>query len=425
MSFDSKTQETKMKSDIHESLFNPKKVPDDAKSILENFDSIIQGILPLNSRQFSKLPDDIRELSHQLTDERSSRRMHYMNDKVFLSAYARYFMWWNLIRLTKLFSNINFDSVNLSDGDFCLDIGSGPLTVVTALWLSRPELRSKKITWYCLDISKEVLSLGENIFLSVAAKTLSDSEEELPWKIIRVKGSFGTMIKEKAKLITCANMFNEVFQSETHPLTYLAQKYSSELKKYAAENASYLIVEPGVPHSARFITCLRECFISGALFITAPCCHTQSCPMDGKLLKGPHVKNAGTKSGKWCNFAFNTDDAPAKLKKLSSDAKLPKDRAVLSFIFASSHPGDKKTLEKKPGDFSNTRDTGETLLLRIASDPIRLYDKTGFYACSKKGLVLFIPKKGKPVFSGDLITVELPKNDLQRDKKSGALIIEG
>ena len=348
-----------------------------------------------------------------------------MNDKVFLSAYARYFMWWNLIRLTKLFSNINFDSVNLSDGDFCLDIGSGPLTVVTALWLSRPELRSKKITWYCLDISKEVLSLGENIFLSVAAKTLSDSEEELPWKIIRVKGSFGTMIKEKAKLITCANMFNEVFQSETHPLTYLAQKYSSELKKYAAENASYLIVEPGVPHSARFITCLRECFISGALFITAPCCHTQSCPMDGKLLKGPHVKNAGTKSGKWCNFAFNTDDAPAKLKKLSSDAKLPKDRAVLSFIFASSHQGDKKTLEKKPGDFSNTRDTDETLLLRIASDPIRLYDKTGFYACSKKGLVLFIPKKGKPVFSGDLITVELPKNDLQRDKKSGALIIEG
>ena len=100
-------------------------------------------------------------------------------------------MWWNLIRLTKLFSNINFDSVNLSDGDFCLDIGSGPLTVVTALWLTRPELRSKKITWYCLDISKEVLSLGENIFLSVAAKTLSDSEEELPWKIIRVKGSFG------------------------------------------------------------------------------------------------------------------------------------------------------------------------------------------------------------------------------------------
>ena len=88
MSFDSKTQETKMKSDIHESLFNPKKVPADAKSILENFDSIIQGILPLNSRQFSKLPDDIRELSHQLTDERSSRRMHYMNDKVFLSAYV-------------------------------------------------------------------------------------------------------------------------------------------------------------------------------------------------------------------------------------------------------------------------------------------------------------------------------------------------
>ena len=126
------------------SLFNPKKVPQDAQKILEDFDKIVQGILPLNSKQTSKLPEDIRQLSHELTDERDTRRMGYMNEKTFLSAYTRYFAWWNLVRLTRLFSNIDITKINLSDGDFALDIGSGPLTVVIALWLSRPELRTKK-----------------------------------------------------------------------------------------------------------------------------------------------------------------------------------------------------------------------------------------------------------------------------------------
>ena len=148
---------------ILESLFNPKKIPEDAKPVLEEFDSIIQGILPLNSKQLSKLPDDISELSHQLTDERSTRKMSYMNSKIFLSAYARYFMWWNLIRLVKLFSNISFSDVDFQNGDSCLDIGSGPLTVVTALWLSHPELRSKKLHGIVLIFQKKPLHL-EKIF---------------------------------------------------------------------------------------------------------------------------------------------------------------------------------------------------------------------------------------------------------------------
>lgn len=407
---------------ILESLFNPKKIPEDAKPVLEEFDSIIQGILPLNSKQLSKLPDDIRELSHQLTDERSTRKMSYMNSKIFLSAYARYFMWWNLIRLVKLFSNISFSDVDFQNSDSCLDIGSGPLTVVTALWLSHPELRSKKITWYCLDISKEALTLGENLFLSVAARTMSDTEEEINWKIIKVKGSLGTSIKEKAKLVTCANMFNEAFQSQTNPLEFLAKKYFADLKHYAKEDSFYLVIEPGVPRSARFISCLRDCFIRGGLEIKAPCCHKESCPMDGRLLKGPHVKNPNSKTGKWCNFAFNTEDAPAKLKKLSTDAKLTKTRAVLSFIFAGGAHSSQTESAVDAGS-KTPRNEGK-ICLRIASDPIRLYDKTGFYACSGKGLVLFIPKKGKPVFSGDLIELDIPDKKIRTDLKTGASIIE-
>lgn len=443
------------------SLFNPKKIPSDALDIIANFDSIVQNILPLNSRQMSKLPDDIRELSHQLTDERDTRRLSYMNEKTLLSAYTRYFMWWNLVRLTRLFSNIDISKTDLKDGDICLDLGSGPLTTVSALWLSRPELRKKKLTWYCLDLSQTALALGEDIYLSIAAKTISEANNDraqnetktqnkhdsdnsdvsqntdgnadapTPWKIIRVKGPLGTSIKQKARLVTCANMFNEVFQSESRPLDFLAKKYTEDLFKYSDNTTSFIIIEPGVPRSARFISLLRDSFIRKGFSIQDPCPHAERCPMDGRLFKGAHntcnpnsakpahANGDDIKTGKWCNFAFPVKNAPERLQKLSASAKLAKDRAVLSFVYAC--PAGNTAPANSDKASADTR----TLQLRIASDPIRLGDKTGFYACSSLGLTLYIPKKGQLVFSGDLIAVAFPKNELQRDKKSGALIIEG
>lgn len=407
---------------LKESLFNPKKLPKEAEEVLKDFDTIIQGLLPLNSKQFSKLPDDIRELSHQLTDERDTRRTAYMNEKVTLSAYTRYFMWWNLVRLTRLFSNIDLSKADIKDGDACIDLGSGPLTAVIALWLSRPELRALNLTWYCVDISPTALSLGEDLFLSVAARTLSE-EMENRWKIIRVKGQMGTSIKRKAKLLICANMFNEVFQSESRPLDFLAKKYSEDLTRYGDKKTSYLVIEPGIPRSARFISLLRDTFIRKDMSITAPCSHCEICPMDGRLLKGSHMNKTAdsNRTGKWCNFAFPVKNAPEKLQKLSAAAKIPKERVVLSFVFATPATEENKGLVKNE---SAAQKSDKTVLLRIASDPIRLSEKIGFYACSRLGLVLYIPKKGQLTFSGDLVEVSLPKREPKKDFKSGAIIIE-
>ena len=407
---------------LKESLFNPKKLPKEAEEVLKDFDTIIQGLLPLNSKQFSKLPDDIRELSHQLTDERDTRRTAYMNEKVTLSAYTRYFMWWNLVRLTRLFSNIDLSKADIKDGDACIDLGSGPLTAVIALWLSRPELRALNLTWYCVDISPTALSLGEDLFLSVAARTLSE-EMENKWKIIRVKGQMGTSIKKKTKLLICANMFNEVFQSESRPLDFLAKKYSEDLTRYGDKKTSYLVIEPGIPRSARFISLLRDTFIRKDMSITAPCSHCEICPMDGRLLKGPHMNKTAdsNRTGKWCNFAFPVKNAPEKLQKLSAAAKIPKERVVLSFVFATPAAEENKGLVKNE---SAAQKSDKTVLLRIASDPIRLSEKIGFYACSRLGLVLYIPKKGQLTFSGDLVEVSLPKREPKKDFKSGAIIIE-
>ncbi len=419
-----------MAAKVIQSLFDIKNLPADAQKILQDFDQIAQSAMPANSKQLVIIPKIIRELSHQMTDDRAARRLGYMNEKTFLSAYVRYFMWWNLVRLARLFANLDFGF--LSDGDVCLDIGSGPLTLPCALWLARPDLRQKKLVWYVMDISQGALSVGEEIFLALAAKTGGE-----PWKIVRVKGELGTAVKEKARFVTCANMFNELLQSRGgEPPDYLAKKYSQALFKYldfengganegraksvrGAANGgggpALLLVEPGVPKSARFVSLMRDAFIRRGLVALAPCPHQQSCPMDGRRA-GQNGAN-----GKWCNFDFETDDAPKKLLALSASAGIPKERAVLSFVlasaaresFASPKSGGLSGLEKVSAIDAACKPKNCGGLLRVASDIIRLppegegqKPRVGHYACSEQGLVLALSKGGKRVYSGDLLEVE-------------------
>ncbi|MBR5401981.1 MAG: hypothetical protein IK102_09245 [Treponema sp.] len=410
-------------------LFDTHKVPQDAAAVIQEFDKIIQGVSPLNSRQLQQLPQNIRNLSQQMTSDRASRRLGYMNENIQLSSYVRYFSWWNLVRLTRLFSNLPEQCFPDNDA-VCLDLGSGPLTVVIALYLARPELRKKKLTWYCLDVSANSMALGEDIFLSVCARL-----GEEPWQIIRVKGSFGSFIKQKAQFITCANMFNELDQATDMPPEFKVKKYFEQLCNYAGENPLFLLIEPGVPKAARTLALLRDRFIKAGLKITAPCPHAEKCPMDG------FRAYTGSKC-KWCNFAFETGDAPQGLLKLSERAKLPKERATLSFVAVDSRvkpENDKGKPENDKGKAENDKGKPEyasaDLSIRITSDKIRLPNyMAGFYGCSRLGLVLVtIPdsnntKLPKPPFvpkSGDLIQVKIKTPDsLPKDEKSGALIIK-
>lgn len=419
------------------SLFNPTKIPQDAKEIISSFNKIVISSKNLSSKQISLLPKQIRELSHELTDERGNRHLGYMNKTTTVSAYIYYYMWWNLIRLTKLFSNIPEKYFLLNDGDVCLDIGSGPLTVPIALFLAHPELRTKKLTWYCTDISSIALTEGENLFLTIAAKLKCE-----PWKIIRVKGELGTSIKQKASLITAANVFNEIVEDQEMPPDFLSKKYTEKLLAYTdtSKKSSLLIIEPGVPKTARFISLLRDSLMRKNYFPVSPCTHCDSCPMEGK------------RGGKWCNFAFSTDDAPVALKKLSEAAHLPKERAVLSYIFATNDSSFKPETSLESDSSSATAASSENgthssstaassanrrhipaekVSLRIASDSIHLpanfengvpYSRTGYYACSSKGLLLVITKQN--LHSGEEFVIEWKEKNLTKDKKTGALTVE-
>ena len=396
-------------------LFDTSKIPLDAVKVIEDFDKLVQQIRPLNSRQLQQLPQNIRSLSHQMTDNRAERRLGYMNENAQLSSYVRYFTWWNLIRLTRLFSNLPEEAFPKEDS-VCLDLGSGPLTVVTALFLARPELRKLKLTWYCLDVSAASMAFGEDIYLSVCAKL-----NAVPWQIIRVKGSFGEALKQKAAFITCANMFNELDQATDMPPEFKVKKYYEQLIRYSLKDARFLLIEPGVPKASRTLTLLRERFIKDGYAIAAPCSHSGECPMSG------FKAYTGSKN-KWCNFAFSTQEEgagiPERLAKLSKAAKLPKDRATLSFICAVPvRP--LRPLRQAQGPQED---------IRITSDELRLPNyMSGFYACTELGLALVeLPSQNntrlpKPPFrpqSGDLIEVKKITPESQpKDQKSGAIII--
>ena len=385
---------------LSQDMFNFTSLPQDAKEVLEDLQNIVYSTHPLTSKQKATLPQEIRDLCHKLTDERQKRVMGYMNTPKTLTAYVHYYLWWNLVRLTRLFSNMDKSFFNLKDNDTCLDLGSGPLTVPIALYLARPELRAVPLVWLCQDVSPLALSFGEDIFLSIVAR-LKGTE----WKIIKIKEPFGTNINSPVKLVTSANLFNELLPGNKNEVQALAKSYVDTLTSYtknsgtAAEGSKILVIEPGVPKTAGFISLLRENLIEKDFYPISPCPHRDACPMNGD------------KGRKWCNFSFSTEDAPLRLKKLSEEAHLSKERAVLSFI-AAEYMGKDSNIERK-NEFT----------LRITSDPIRLSSKRmGYYACSSKGLLLVITND--TLSSGQCLALKEEPPLIQKDAKSGAFIIE-
>jgi hypothetical protein len=444
-----------------------KKILPDTRALLEAFPEIVQSVMPLDSKRLQELPSEIRELSHGLTDERGDRRVGYMNDPAVISAYVRYYMWWNLVRLTRVFSGL---PLTLHDGDAAVDLGSGPLTLPIALWMARPDLRAVKLTWYCVDLSQNALSAGEELFLSLAARTGCE-----PWQIVRIKGECGVPLRRRVAFVASANMFNELFWDNPAPIEQQAKHHAQDLASYADRASSIFLVEPGIPRAGRFISLMRDAFIRAGFSIQSPCPHEGVCPFPG------------LRNGKWCHFVFDTSDAPAKLHKLSDDAGLAKDRAALSFVFASRTEemkadagnaqdaatglsvGDTQLAANEPdagnnlsvADASIAGENGSAeqaapvapaipeapaeaplsmlsrmsslfpdLSVRITSDPIRLPEyHTGRYGCSELGMVLLMGTYQAADYlmgchSGSLVEVPMPdRKRPERDGKTGAIII--
>ena len=392
----------------------------EAKNILEHFPALLDQVLPLDAKKKQLLPQHIHTLFHELTDERSSRKTHYLNDPVKLSAYTHYYVWWNLVRLTKLLQNLE---IPLDDGDYAADFGSGPLTFVCALWIAKPELRKKRLTWYCVDISNKALSFGEDLFLALCAYTgKKNNNGEIPWTVKKVCGAFGTPLSEKVSLVTEANMFNEIFWNSPLSLDDQAEKTFRTVMHYLKPNGAVLFIEPGIPLAGEFLSLLRTEFLAAGFSVYAPCPHAGVCCFPNRPSQG------GTKAPvafhKWCHFTFETHDSPENLLRLSEASHLGKERASLSFLYG--------TLSLSAISSSTVqRGASDGIPVRICSDIIKPDPQTiGRYACSEKGFMFITGHAYKEsvlntAVSGILLILPEASVKLnQRDKKTHALLVE-
>jgi ribosomal protein RSM22 (predicted rRNA methylase) len=373
---------------------------------------LIEKTFPMPGKFRSSLPSQVAELSRLLTGARGDRSLSYLSRPNFLSAYLHYFLPWNLFRLCRLLPGLD---IKLSAGDKIVDLGSGPLTFVLALWITHTGLRDIPLEFYCIDRSSPALEAGKKLFTAIAGGNS-------PWKINLVRQDIdfrprGGIIRHSgthtAALVCAVNLFNEVYENiphtNTEKLKRMAANIAGFLHAKAAADGCILTVEPGIPQSGRFISFLREAFLELGRPPLSPCPHTEPCPI-------------ATEKKRWCHFAFETRNntakgsVPMELVRLSKAAGLTKERLVYSYL--------------QTGAISQQAVAQQAVAQQavcIISDAFPLPgNRFGRYGCCKKGLVLLTGDKSRidKIVSGSLVSMDSVKElDSQRDAKSGALIM--
>jgi hypothetical protein len=397
-------------------LFPP--LAPESRRILDGLSVLIDKLFPVPQRFFPALPRDVAELSRLLTARRGSRKVSYLGQPKHLSAYLRYFLPWNLYRLCRLLPAL---PLSLNDGDAVIDLGSGPLTLPAALWISRPGFRDRALEFRCLDRAAPALEAGKRLFAALSGGAA-------PWTIKTIKAAAGPgPCGPPARLITAVNFFNELYEDMPHGDSAGLRRFSDQQARFlsalAAEEGALLVMEPGVPRSGEFIAALRASLLEQGRKPAAPCPHAGLCPCPGG-------RGSGGK-GRWCHFAFETRDAAPALLKISAAAGIPKERAVLSFLYCGSACSAPPGIPAGPAS--------AVLPARILSDafPVKSGGSgggkrggadaaCGRYGCCEKGLILLRGSREQMRSCEAGMLVELVFSGAERrDSKSGALVFEG
>lgn len=403
---------------------------------LETAMRAIVAATPLFRVHERELPYAVRDLSRLLTQERSLLRESYWINKRLLTAYCRYFLPWNLCRLSWLLPGLD---IPLRAGDTILDLGSGPLTVPLALWLAKPEWRELPLNVVCGDVAPAPLNAGREIFRALAGDS--------PWTIELRRGPLEKNLREfsgTAALITAANVLNEIRPPRQTPLQGHLARILRRMAACLAPEGRLLAVEPGTRLGGKLISLARQTAFESRLVPEAPCPHWGPCPMLAE-----HANS-------WCHFSHTTEAAPPGLLALARQAGFDKQSLSLSCLLlrrasedetrqAGAHlhllegDGDLDTClddEYVAGPdeyFPDGTESAESpwaeafaalgpdqALVRIISDPIRLPDiaEPARYGCSSRGLVLVHDALRMP--SGAAFSTKWPETET-RDAKTGAL----
>lgn len=373
---------------------------------------VLDEVMPMNGAQKRDLAMACRDLSALLTTERDALSRPYWTSPRFTSAYLRYFLPWNLVRLCALMPGLDLGTI--PEEPLILDMGSGPMTLPLALWLSRPDLRRRPVTMVVSDTSPHILELGRSIF----ERLRSELDPGSPWTIRTMRATVTQGLHRiYAKpgtlwMISMGNVLNEMEERRAKPGHQMADRMRSLLEDASSmlmEGGLLFSVEPGTRQGGRLITHLRKSALGGGdeapeyedltamalreeqfsrkeeeedwfdddmdlalepLFRPlSPCPHHASCPMLDR------------RATAWCHVNAPADHAPKELREISARAGLDKDSVSLSFLLLRKL----EEGEELPG---NSR--SNSLKARIISDafPVPGYPGRARYACTERGLAL-------------------------------------
>lgn len=360
---------------------------------LEGYGCLLRKAMPLKPKHFKDLPFQIKALSKALTSERAvGPPAGYMSEDKTLAAYVWYFLPWNIYRLSRLLANLE---LGLPDGGSVLDLGAGPLTFVQSLWLARPDLRKKRLSFLCLDTSLKTMRLGADLFDLLRAETGGgkDADGEPLWRVQTVRGLLHKAPRVGADLVVAANVINELGFSRAGTLADRMDMVAETLADAAAPTGRLLVIEPGVRSSGKSLARLRDSFLGMGLSLHAPCPQDGRCPLDGAAAKS------------WCHFNVRADSAPQWLGELSRMADLPKSNVALAFLLAAA-PGEE-------------RSRGLTRIVSNVFHPEGGPGPDARYGCFSGGLGMVLTQEQTDMISGDLIDADWSAKP-GRDQKSGA-----
>lgn len=391
---------------------------------------LLDELIPMKPSQKKELPYACKELSEYLTTDREFLSRPYWTSPRLLSAYFHYFMVWNLIRLCRLFPNLDLGTV--PQKAVFMDLGSGPLTIPLALWISREDLRRKDIAFICADLAPQPLHLGKTLFEKLCRELMP----ECTWKIQTLRTpnhKAFRQIHDPVDLLTMGNVLNEGDEKKKISAFEQIRQLYENANQALAENGKIFAVEPGTRQGARMIQILRNLcvneieeadeepdeefsetapndfedgFADDFFADQAPCSIISPCPQGIKCpLAKAHKQNA------WCHFNAKADSIPKELRELSQKAGLDKESVSLSYLYLAKSGEADKILAR----YSTA---GKA---RIISDafPVPKYKGRARYACHEKGLLLVLDSASAP--AGTLCEVSFPQKT-ERDFKSKALL---
>lgn len=296
--------------------------------------ALAAGVFAVPGQRLGDLPLAVRDLSRLLTAERGSRQNPYWAAPRYVAAYLRYFLPWNLYRLACFLPALDLP---LRSGARLLDLGSGPLTMPLALWLSRPEIRSLELEIVCVDTSPKIMERGRDIFTALAGKNS-------PWRISLLRGSAANTLRRQepgsTSLVTAGNILNETAGAsgkQDRDAARDAASFSQGLAACLAPDGRALLLEPGTRLGGGLISLCRRTALDLGLLALAPCTQAGPCPLlpeksgQGGGERGSAYARKG-QSLAWCHFALPLQNIPEALAALSARAGLEKERLTCSFL---------------------------------------------------------------------------------------------